>query len=305
MIKQYQSENYVNLSNVETIPHLELFDEVSKVIAEETLETVNQNSSPVHPRKSFYTVCGKRTLDIAVSLVALTVTLPVNLVVGICTYFDVGRPIFFLQTREGKDGKPFTIVKFRNMTNETDEQGNLLPPSQRVTRFGKFVRRTSIDELLNFWSILKGDMSLIGPRPLPFEYSDYYSNRHKMRYAVRPGLECPIILPIEGAITWKDQFENDVYYVENVSFATDIRMAWKLVQMVFNKKSKAIRGNAVRGSFMGYQKDGTSVNSQFVEKRHFLEAVKRMGYDVSAYATEADTAAASTGDTTAVSAASN
>ena len=163
------------------------------------------------------------------------------------------------------------------MTNETDEQGNLLPPAQRVTKFGRFVRKSSLDELMNFWSIFKGDMSLIGPRPLPFEYQDYYSERHRMRYAVRPGLECPILHPKES-LTWADQFENDVYYVENVSFTLDLKMAFLLIKMVFSKKSSSMRGSAVRGSFLGYHRDGSSINSQMVEEHYYHEAVRRMGF---------------------------
>lgn len=274
-------DEFVNLGYVENIPHLELFDEVSKVIAEETLAEVNRNSDHVKPRRSFYTIYGKRMMDIAVSAIALTVTLPVNAIIAVCTYFDVGSPIIFRQVREGKDSKPFTIIKFRNMTNETDADGNLLPPDKRVTQFGRFVRKTSLDELLNFVSILKGDMSLIGPRPLPFEYDAYYSKRHKMRYAVRPGLECPILHVTNDVPTWTDQFENDIYYIENMSFLLDVKMVFKLVKMVFSKKGSAVRGSAVRGSFMGYHSDGRSINSQHVEKRYFIKALRRMGYDVS------------------------
>lgn len=270
---------YVNLGLVEKIPHIELFDEVSKVIAEDNLEYVNQHSRPVIPKESFYTKYGKRLIDIVVSFVALVVTLPINLILAICTYFDVGKPIIFMQERVGKDETPFTIIKFRNMTNATDEDGNLLPPAQRVTRFGRFVRKTSLDELLNFWSIFKGDMSLIGPRPLPFEYQNYYSARHRMRCAVRPGLECPLIHRItDRKITWSDQFENDVYYVENVSLALDIKMILLLVRVVFSKKSNSMRGSAVRGSFLGYHKDGTNINSQMVEKEYYDKAIQRMGY---------------------------
>lgn len=274
------TDNFIDLKEVEDIPHSELFEEVSKVIAEDTLEYVNAHCEKVIPKNSFYTRYGKRCIDIVLSAIALIVTLPVNLIIAICTYFDVGKPIIFKQERVGRMGLIFTIGKFRNMTNETDKNGFLLPPSQRVTKFGRFVRKTSLDELLNFWNIFKGDMSLIGPRPLPPEYNDFYSERHKMRYAVRPGLECPIICPTEDQITWGTQFENDIYYVENVSFLLDIKMVFALFKLVFSKKSNAMRGDATRGSFMGYHRDGTSINSQKVERKYYKKALERMGYSI-------------------------
>lgn len=270
------NQEFVDLGKIEGIPHPELFNEVSKVIAEDTLEYVNVHSKAVIPKQSFYTKYIKRLLDIIFSLVALIITTPINIILAVCTFADVGSPIFFRQTRVGLNGKLFAIIKFRNMTNETDKNGRLLSPSKRVTKFGKFVRKTSLDELLNFWSILKGDMSLIGPRPLPVEYNEFFSERHRMRVAVRPGLECPIIVSSDKNVTWLEQFENDVYYVENVSLLLDIKLAFALFRMVFDRKSTNIRGNAVRGSFMGYHKDGSTINSQMVEKKYYDRALERM-----------------------------
>ena len=275
--------NYVNLGLVKNIPHEELFHEVSIVIAEENLEYVNTHSKKVLPQDSFYTRYGKRIIDVIVSAIAIVITLPVNILLGLCTLCDVGRPIIFKQERVGIKEKPFTIIKFRNMSNETDEKGFLLPPSQRVTKFGKFVRKTSLDELLNFWSVLKGEMSIIGPRPLPYDYLDFYSNRHRMRFSVRPGLECPLLYAGKDKVIWSDKFENDIYYVENVSLLLDIKMIFALIKMVFDKEGTAIRGNAIRGSFMGYNKDGLSINSQKVQKNYFEKAIKRMGYEENEY----------------------
>lgn len=273
-----KEKNYVNLSDVKEIPHPELFQEVAKVIAEETLQYVNEHDKKIVPKKTFYTKYGKRAIDIIISFLALLITFPVNLLLAVGTLLDVGFPIFFKQNRVGKDGKIFTLIKFRNMTNKKDKNGDLLPPSQRVTRFGKFVRKTSLDELLNFWSIFKGDMSLIGPRPLLVEYINSYSERHMMRHAVRPGLECPMLQAEKVELTWADQFENEVYYVENVSLLLDIKMVCGLARMVFDKKSTAIRGNAFRGSFMGYNRDGSSISSINVPLEYYVEAVKRLGY---------------------------
>jgi len=242
-------------------------EEIAKRLAAERLETVNSICEKVSPRDSFYAKYIKRIFDVSISLVVLTVTLPVNVVIGIVTFFDVGRPIFFKQERIGKDGKIFKLVKFRNMTNETDSQGNLLPAAQRVTKFGKFVRKTSLDELLNFWSILKGDMSIIGPRPLVIPYGARFSQRHAQRSAVRPGLECPPRNNNVALRNWHDQFENDIWYVENISFLTDCKMICHLVRFALDKKNSAYRA-AVRKTFMGYDWNGHAISIDDVPQEY-------------------------------------
>lgn len=213
------------------------------------------------PRDTFYARYGKRWIDVVVSAAALVVTLPINALIAIGTFLDVGRPILFRQERLGKDGEVFTLVKFRNMTNETDELGNLLPAGERVTRFGRIMRKTSLDELLNFWPILKGNMSLIGPRPLLVEYGPLYSERHRMRMAVRPGLECPTLERLDHPITWQEQFDNDVWYVENVSFATDFKLLLRIVALVFDRRQTGVRGGGDRGVFGGYNKNGIATSN--------------------------------------------
>jgi lipopolysaccharide/colanic/teichoic acid biosynthesis glycosyltransferase len=236
--------------------------EIADRLAEERLEKINEQCETVKiSTHTFYMCYVKRTIDIIVSLAALIVTLPINLVIGIITLFDVGRPIFFKQLRIGKDGKSFELVKFRNMRDIRDANGDLLHASLRVTKFGKFVRKTSLDELLNFWSILKGDMSLIGPRPLVPEYVQRYSARHYQRLSVKPGLECPPRDRKASNHTWQEQFENDIWYVEHVSFVTDCRMLWNLVLFAFDRKATAERsGVSKKGSFMGYSLDGKAIN---------------------------------------------
>ena len=257
----------------------EFSDLERKIIAgyykEDNLAHTNEISKPVTVSRTFYSKYIKRLIDILISGLILLVTIPINLIIAIITFFDVGRPIFFRQSRPGKDCKDFDIIKFRNMTNDTDENGVLLPPKERVTKWGKWVRKTSLDELLNFWSIFKGDMSLIGPRPLVRSYVDRYSDRHKMRHAIRPGLECPHIsnVPVTGN-KWQDQFENDVWYVEHVSFMTDIRMVIGLIKLVFNRKETASRGEAKRGAFMGYNKDGIAVNHTDIPEE-YIERLER------------------------------
>ena len=268
------TQDEVNIDEMPVFNDRNLRVRLAAVIAEDTLEEVDRLSPPVVPRRSFYTRYGKRILDIILSGCALLITAPINLLLALCTYLDVGSPILFRQERPGKDGKPFTIVKFRNMTNATDENGNLLPGNERVTKLGKFVRKTSLDELMNFWSVFKGDMSLIGPRPLAPGYDMRYSRRHSMRNAVRPGLECPILEKLDHKETWAEQFENDVFYVEHVSLGLDLKMILALVSMVFNRKSAAMRGSAVRGSFMGYYPNGGSINSRHVPARYVEQVLE-------------------------------
>ncbi len=236
---------------------------VAQMLREQNLNRVNRQSAPVKPRNSFYTRYGKRMLDIMISLPAFLILLPFNVLFGVCTYLDVGRPIFYKQTRVGKDGKPFVMVKFRNMNNKTDAEGNLLPPSQRVTKFGRIMRKLSLDELLNFWSVLKGDMSIIGPRPQPVFLYERMSDRHRGRTAVRPGLECPRVIHVPGEEICKYQrtFENDVWYAENVSLVLDLKMIFLLVKMVFSfgRRSAQAAGRGI-SYFVGYDENGIAIS---------------------------------------------
>ena len=242
--------------------------EIADKLAEDRLDAINESCQEVTVKDTIYTRYIKRGLDAAIAAAALLVSFPVNLVIGVITYFDVGSPLFFRQERVGKDGKIFLLIKFRNMRNTMDERGELLPPAQRVTKFGKFVRKTSLDELLNFWSILKGDMSLIGPRPLVPEYTHRYNKRHRQRLAVRPGLECPP-RELNGKVwTWQEQFENDVWYVENVSFLTDCKMIINLVRFALDRKSAKARAMAERGTFMGYDLNGIAINLNGVPQEY-------------------------------------
>ncbi len=235
----------------------------AQLLREKYLQRKNETAAPACPKDTFYTRYGKRALDIVISLPAFIMLLPLNCLLGIGTFLDVGKPIFFCQTRVGKDGKPFTIVKFRNMNEKKDGDGKLLPPSQRVTKFGKIMRKLSLDELLNFWSVLRGDMSIIGPRPLPVFIYDRMCDRHKMRTAVRPGLECPRVIHVEGEefSNYQRTFENDIWYVENVSFLQDVRMLLLLIKMVFSmgKRGAQAAGKGI-SYFVGYNEDGIAIS---------------------------------------------
>lgn len=242
--------------------------QVADLLAADRLPELNKHLEPVVVSKTLYARYGKRAIDIILSAAALIVTLPANVIVGIITYFDLGLPLFFRQKRVGKEGRTFTIIKFRNMRNTRDERGELLPPSERVTKLGVFLRKTSIDELLNFWSVLKGDMSIIGPRPLVPEYVGRYNMRHRMRLSVRPGLECPPRELGRSVWTWQEQFDNDVWYVENLSFSTDCRMVLNLIRFATDKKSAQARATAQRGTFMGYDENGCAINLDGVPQEY-------------------------------------
>lgn len=265
------------MQDISRLSHLQQ-EEIADYIREKHLNTVNKNIKSVVPRVTFYTKYGKRTLDIIFSLIALFVTFPINLVIAVITYFDVGSPIIFQQQRIGKNKEPFIIYKFRNMTNETDSNGELLPAAQRVTKWGKIVRKTSLDELLNFISILKGDMSIIGPRPITAFYLNRLNNRHKGMYEVRPGLECPPLYKTDHFLTWQERFENYAWYAENCSFLVDIKLCFRLISMVLDRKSAGIRASVSYGSFMGYDQDGNVIYNKQVPDCFVEEYLKRNHY---------------------------
>ena len=217
-------------------------------------------------------------MDIIFAILALMISFPINIFIAVVTFLDVGFPIIFKQKRVGKDEKVFFIYKFRNMTNETDANGILLPPSERVTKWGSFVRKTSLDELLNFFSILKGDMSLVGPRPLLDTYVTRFNKRHRQRYCVRPGLECPSIYRLDHVMTWQERLDNDVWYVQNCSLKIDIILLVRIVQLAFNKKATSIRSKASTAGFLGYDKDGSIITTQNVPEKYCDLFCKRHGY---------------------------
>ena len=247
-------------------------------IADKVKEDNYEHSNSFYPapvrRSSFYVKYGKRAIDIILSGIAILVSLPINLIIGLITYFDVGVPIFFKQKRMGKDGALFTMVKFRNMTNETDENGVLLRADLRVTKWGRFVRSTSLDELLNFLNIFKGDMSIIGPRPLPEVYKGRFNDYHELRHSVKPGLDCPLRDPSKP-MSWANRLENDAWYAQNVSFKTDMKLIWLLVQETLFGKGKEARGEGVNeGTFIGYFEDGTVMDSNHIPLKYLPERFK-------------------------------
>lgn len=179
----------------------------------------------------------KRGIDFLIALVALVCISPVLAVVTIWLHFaNKGAGAFFLQERPGLHGKIFKIIKYKTMTDERDAEGNLLPDKDRITAVGKFVRKTSIDELPQLVNVLKGDMALIGPRPLLPEYLPYYTERERLRHTVRPGISGWAQVNGRNHVLWEERFEYDAYYAEHISFAMDIRIIVMTFKKVIQRK---------------------------------------------------------------------
>jgi len=178
----------------------------------------------------------KRLLDIILSLLAIIILLPIFLLVGLLVLIFIGKPAIFRQKRPGKDEKIFTLYKFRTMTNKKDKDGNLLPDELRLTKFGKFLRKTSLDEIPEFINILKGDMSFIGPRPLLVEYLEYYTEEEKHRHDVRPGLTGLAQISGRNLLSWEDKFKKDIEYVNNITLINDIKIIFKTILVVFKRE---------------------------------------------------------------------
>lgn len=179
----------------------------------------------------------KRVFDFFISLIAILVLSPLLIVVIIWLHFaNKGAGVFFLQDRPGKDGKIFKVIKFKSMTDEKDENGNLLPGEQRVTKIGKFLRKASIDELPQLFNVFKGDMSLIGPRPLMPRYLKLYSPEQARRHEVRPGITGWAQVNGRNSITWTEKFKLDVWYVDHCSFLLDLKIIWMTIINVITGK---------------------------------------------------------------------
>ena len=178
----------------------------------------------------------KRILDIILSLIAIIITLPIFLIVGILILIFIGQPAIFRQKRPGKNEKIFTMYKFRTMTNKKDEDGNLLPDELRLTKLGKFLRKTSLDEIPEFINILKGDMSFVGPRPLLVEYLPYYTEEEHHRHDVRPGLTGLAQVSGRNLLNWNDKFQKDLEYINNITFINDVKIIIDTIKTVFKRE---------------------------------------------------------------------
>ncbi len=200
-----------------------------------------------------YRRCIKRMLDFSISLLAIIVLSPLFVVVTVWLHFaNKGAGAFFLQERPGLNSRIFKVIKFKTMTDEKDKDGKLMPDEKRLTKVGRFVRSTSIDELPQLFNVLKGDMSIIGPRPLLIKYLSLYSEKQKRRHNVRPGITGWAQCHGRNAISWTQKFEYDIWYVDHLSFTTDIKVIWLTIITVIKRSGISHKGSATMEAFNGY-----------------------------------------------------
>ena len=198
----------------------------------------------------------KRLVDVLCSLAAIIVFSWLYIIVTVLVRIKLGSPVIFKQARPGKDEKIFNLYKFRTMTDERDDDGNLLPDDVRLTKFGRLLRKTSLDELPEAFNILKGDMSVVGPRPLLVKYLHRYSEEQKRRHEVRPGLTGLAQVSGRNAITWEEKFEYDIEYVDNITFVGDVKIIFLTVWKAFVKEEGiSAAGEATMGEFTGTKED--------------------------------------------------
>ncbi|WP_033093120.1 sugar transferase [Colwellia psychrerythraea] len=196
----------------------------------------------------------KRLFDIVVSLMAIIILAPIAFIVSRKIADNLGKPVLFKQKRPGLKGKTFEMIKFRSMRDVIDELGNSLPDSDRITPFGLKLRSSSLDELPGLWNVLKGDMSLVGPRPLLVEYLPLYSNEQAKRHNVRPGITGWAQVNGRNAISWEEKFTLDIWYVENQSFLLDIKILFLTVRKVFCREDISADGEVTMSKFEGNKK---------------------------------------------------
>ena len=202
-------------------------------------------------KSTFYTRYGKRLLDVLCVLAVLVLFWWVYVITAVLVRVKLGSPVLFRQERPGKNGKIFKLCKFRSMTDERDETGELLPDEVRLTKFGKLLRATSLDELPELFHVLKGEMSLVGPRPLLVKYLPLYNEHQARRHDVTPGLTGYAQVHGRNAISWEEKFDLDVYYVEHISFGLDLKILVQTVAKVFRREGISSESSATMEEFVG------------------------------------------------------
>ncbi|EKT4565349.1 sugar transferase [Pseudomonas putida] len=196
----------------------------------------------------------KRLFDVVAAVAGLALLSPVIAIVAILVRRKLGSPVLFRQVRPGIHGKPFEMVKFRTMRDAVDSQGNPLPDAQRMTRFGSFLRSSSLDELPELWNVVKGDMSLVGPRPLLMEYMSLYDAEQRRRHDVRPGVTGWAQINGRNALSWEEKFKLDVWYVDNRTFGLDLKILFLTVKKVIVKDGISAQGEVTMSKFTGSRK---------------------------------------------------
>jgi lipopolysaccharide/colanic/teichoic acid biosynthesis glycosyltransferase len=207
--------------------------------------------------RGFYRRYGKRGCDIAAAGILLVVTVPIQGAVAVLVRKKLGTPVLFRQERPGLDGQPFLIWKFRTMTDERDAGGELLPDEVRLTRFGQFLRSTSLDELPELWNVVKGDMSLVGPRPLLMKYLPLYTPAQAHRHDVRPGVTGWAQINGRNTADWGDKLAMDIWYVDNMSIGLDVKILLRTILAVFARDGIAAEGHATAPEFNGTEAEAS------------------------------------------------
>ncbi len=208
----------------------------------------------MQPKNTFYQKHGKRLFDFALTVPEMILLSPVLAVIAVLVWINLGRPVLFRQVRPGLGGRPFTIYKFRTMMDARGADDGLLPDGERLTRFGHFLRAASLDELPELFNVIKGDMSIVGPRPLLMQYLDRYTPEQTRRHEVKPGLTGWAQINGRNAITWEEKFNLDIWYVDNLSVTLDIRILFFTVTKVFRREGISADGEATMKEFMGTRK---------------------------------------------------
>lgn len=202
--------------------------------------------------------CIKRIVDIVVVVLLSVFWLPLGVIISVSIWIGLGRPIFFVQLRTGKYGKPFKIIKFRTMSIKYDNLGNTLSDSKRITMLGSVLRSLSLDELPEVINVLNGDMSLVGPRPLLMQYLDRYTQEQSRRHEVKPGITGWAQINGRNSINWEDKFKYDLWYVNNRSFSLDLKILWLTIKTVLKLDGVSHKGHVTMPEFKGVQKDSSS-----------------------------------------------
>jgi lipopolysaccharide/colanic/teichoic acid biosynthesis glycosyltransferase len=196
----------------------------------------------------------KRLFDLLISALALIMFAPLLLIIAVLVRAQMGSPVFFRQTRPGQQGKPFTLIKFRTMRAAHDKEGKPLADAERITPLGQFLRRTSLDELPELWNVLKGEMSLVGPRPLLMQYLERYTPEQARRHEVRPGITGWAQINGRNALSWDERFKLDVWYIDHWSLWLDFKILWVTLLKVIKREGISAEGHATMPEFMGDQK---------------------------------------------------
>jgi lipopolysaccharide/colanic/teichoic acid biosynthesis glycosyltransferase len=240
---------------------------MNKLLPEAPENFAEHRASPISvPKQAGLTLLLKRSLDLCSAAIALCLFSPLTVIVAALIRATMGGPVLFRHLRPGRYGRPFMLIKFRTMSDRKDQSGKLLPDGERLTSVGRFLRSTSLDELPQFINVLRGDMSLVGPRPLCMQYLERYSQRQARRHEVMPGITGWAQVNGRNALSWEQKFELDVYYVDHWSLGLDLKILWMTALKVLRREGISERGHATMTEFMGAKAHFTEDNGEHVEE---------------------------------------